>query len=61
MSTWAKPSSSMECVGGVQARPVGAYSRSEAVISSCMSTPPSTAEMGSSRSSSVRTGTSPKA
>ena len=39
MRTWANGSSSMRCVGGVQARPVGAYSRSEAVVSSSRSPP----------------------
>ena len=57
MSTCAKPSSSIRCVGGAQARPVGAYSRSAAVNSSCMSTPPSSRPVSSSaRSSSVRAG-----
>ena len=52
MSTCANGSSSIRCVGGAQARPVGAYSRSAAVISSCMSTPPSATESVSSRSRS---------
>ena len=38
MSTWAKPSSSIQFVGGVQPRPDGPYSRSVAVLSSWRST-----------------------
>ena len=56
-STCANGSSSIRCVGGAQARPDGAYSRSAAVISSCMSGRPRAARSSSrSRSSSVRAG-----